>query len=180
MKRIFVTVGLVLLLASCNNNSDKTSTKEEGMSSEKINYAYMPMGHDPDYWEKGDQKNLAMVLQALKDFENGDVDAAMKAFGDSVQWNTDGFEAKLSKDSLHSMLSSFRKSLKNLKIDMDDYESVIGKDKKSEWVSLWYKQTVTDMNGKTDSLVAMDDCKIENGKVTVLDEKQRRFAAPKK
>jgi hypothetical protein len=63
---------------------------------------------------------------------------------------------------------------------MDDYEAVTGKDKKSEWVTLWYKQVVTYKSGKMDSAEVVDDLKVENGKFTVLDEKQRKYPAPKK
>jgi len=38
----------------------------------------------------------------------------------------------------------------------------------------------TDAKGKTDSVYMMDDLKIENGKITVLDEKSRHFPAAKK
>ncbi len=34
---------------------------------------------------------------------------------------------------------------------MEDWESVISKDKKEEWVTLWYSQKWEDMKGKTDS-----------------------------
>jgi hypothetical protein len=54
---------------------------------------------------------------------------------------------------------------------MDDWESVISSDKKSEWVTLWYKQTVTDKKGHIDSMSVVDDAKIVNGKIVVLDEK---------
>lgn len=63
---------------------------------------------------------------------------------------------------------------------MNDYESVISKDKKDEWVTLWYKQITTDKKGKVDSISVVDDIKIENGKITVLDEKSRKFPVPKK
>ena len=181
MKRILIIGGLLSLFATCN--SDKTAPKETQVasaSSEKLNYAYQPMYHEPDYWERGDQKNLVIVLQALKDFENGNIEEALKVFADSVGWASDYFDATVSKDSLRSMLTSFRKPLKSFKIDMDDYEAVTGKDKKAEWVSLWYKQTWTDQNGKTDSTFAMDDVKIVNGKVTYVDEKTRHYPTSKK
>jgi hypothetical protein len=62
---------------------------------------------------------------------------------------------------------------------MEDYEAVQSKDKKDEWVSLWYKAVNTDKKGKVDSVFKMFDLKIENGKIAVLDQKQRRYPAKK-
>jgi len=62
---------------------------------------------------------------------------------------------------------------------MGDYESVISKDKKEEYVTLWFKEIVTDKSGKTDSLAYVADLKIENGKITELDEKTRKYPVRK-
>ena len=63
---------------------------------------------------------------------------------------------------------------------MSDWESVIAADKSEEWVTLWYKQYQTDKKGVTDSLGVVDDCKIVNGKIVVLDEKIQHLGPPKK
>jgi hypothetical protein len=57
-------------------------------------------------------------------------------------------EAKLSRDSLKAFFTSSWKDLASMKINMHDFESVISKDKKDEYVTLWYVQTVTDKKGK--------------------------------
>jgi len=48
-----------------------------------------------------------------------------------------------------------------------------------DWVSLWYKEVWTGKDGKMDSTHNMDDIKVENGRIKVIDNKQRRFP-PKK
>ena len=58
---------------------------------------------------------------------------------------------------------------------MGDWESVISKDKKEEWVTLWYSQTWEDMNGKTDSLAVIDDLRLKDGKIIRLDEYTRKL-----
>ena len=63
---------------------------------------------------------------------------------------------------------------------MQDWVSVISKDKEHEWVTLWYKQINTMKDGTVDSLSVIDDLKIKNGKVVILDEKVQKFPAPKK
>ena len=62
---------------------------------------------------------------------------------------------------------------------MGDWESVISKDGKTEYVTMWYKQITTDKMGKTDSIAVVDDCRIMNGKIVELDEKIQRIPAKK-
>ena len=64
-------------------------------------------------------------------------------------------------------------------VKMGDWESVISKDKKTEYVTMWYREIWTDKKGKTDSLAVIDDCKIVNGKIVELDEKIQHFPAKK-
>jgi hypothetical protein len=45
---------------------------------------------------------------------------------------------------------------------------------------MWYKQIMTDKAGKTDSMGVVDDCKIVNGKIVILDEKIQHLVAAKK
>ena len=58
---------------------------------------------------------------------------------------------------------------------MEDFESVKFKDEKEEWVSLWYKEIWEDQKGKKDSVQTMDDLRIENGKIALLNQKVRHF-----
>lgn len=181
MKKMFLFACASALIISCNN---KTESSDKNVSadttSEKIDYAYLPDNHPPDNWVPGDQKNVAMALKAIKGWETGNVEQAVAAFADSVRWSFDGIDEKVSKDTLRAWLTDFWSHTSSVKVKMDDYESVISKDKKDEWVTLWYKQIVTDKSGKIDSAAVVDDLKIENGKITVLDEKQRKYPSPKK
>ena len=86
----------------------------------------------------------------------------------------------ISNDSLKRMFTKSRGELSALKINMGDWESVISKDKKVEYVTLWYKEIQTDKKGKTDSLSIVDDLKIANGKIVELDQKIQHFPAVKK
>ncbi|HMC84859.1 MAG TPA: hypothetical protein VKI61_05010 [Chitinophagaceae bacterium] len=122
---------------------------------------------------------MALVLKSVKSFETGNIEEAVAPFGDSVHLSMDGFDAKISKDSFKVMLTDAWKTMGSMKISMGDYESVISKDKKEEFVTLWYKQVITDKKGKKDSATWVDDLKIENGKIVLLDEKSRKFPAKK-
>lgn len=186
MKKTIVIASVSLIIISCNNKTETTGSAAKDTTTavtpaeEKIDYAYLPANHSADNWDRGDQKNIAIVLKSLKGFENGNVDEALAAFADSVRWTTDGYDEKLSKEGLRKAFTDAWANMSSLKIMMEDYEAVVSKDKKDNWVSLWYKQISTDKKGKTDSAFYMDDVKLENGKIVVLDEKLRKYPAPKK
>jgi hypothetical protein len=184
---IALLVTAAALFTSCNNSGESATAKDESKKDEtkvasastetKMDYAYT-IEH-PDYWEIGPKENTKMVLASLKAWETGNVEDAMKDFGDSIDLRFDGYREKLSKDSAKAMFIKQRSMSKAMQITMDDFESVKSTDGKEQWVSMWYRQKWQDQKGVWDSIYQMDDLKIENGKIIVLDEKSRHFAKKK-
>jgi len=173
----FIAAGLIL---SCNDgNKEAADTKvaaANDSAATKMEYAYT-IEH-PDQWVTGSRENTKMVLQALKDWENGNIDASMTAFADSVHLSFDGLDKKFAKDSVRSMFIRDRSQYKTVSVNMHDFESVKSKDVDKQYVSLWYVQKWEDQKGMMDSLSMMDDLEIKNGKIISIDQKSRRF--PKK
>ncbi len=132
-------------------------------------------GEFTEFTTWGKRSNTEMVLKGLKAYENGNIEEAVKDFADSVKLEFDGFEAKVSKDSLVALFKRSRSEAKSMTIKMEDFESVKSKDGKEEWVSLWYKEIWEDQKGKKDSVQTMDDMRIENGKIALLNQKVRHF-----
>lgn len=183
MRHVFPVLLIAAILFACNSSDNKTATDETKMADTKVaamstNELAYPV-KDWAEWQPGSMENLKMALQALKDFENGNVDACMSAFADSIELRFPDLDGKFSKDTVTKMFKAERGSLKAMKIDMDDYESVKSKDGKQEYVSAWYKQKWQDQKGNWDSVVCMDDLKIVNGKIASIDEKTRKFAKKK-
>jgi hypothetical protein len=182
MKQVFI-IAFSACVLSCNTASttktdaDSASTATAPATDEKVDYAYT-IEH-PDNWDIGDKKNTATVLKALKAYETGDVAASMAAFGDSVKLEFDGFDQTLPHDSLVPFFTRERARYKDLTIKMEDWESVISKDKKIEYVSLWYKEIMTDQKGKVDSIECMDDLRMKDGKILSINEKTRHYGAKK-
>lgn len=178
---IFVALGACLL--GCNTASTEKSGEEHAMTApgegaENYAFAYT-IDHPADNWSPGNLKQVETVLRGLKAYETGDIDACAATFADSVQLEFDQFEAKLSNDSLKAMFANDRTKYKDFKVEMQDWESVISKDKTKEYVSLWYKQIWTDETGKTDSVEVMDDLLMKDGKIALLNEKIRHYPAKK-
>ena len=185
MKQRLLIFSFVLFGIACNDHTttDHVTTSDSSAANKtdtaNIQYAYT-VDHPADNWDRGDLNHLAMVLQALKAYETGNIDECVKYFADSVRLAFDYFQTTVTKDSLRTMFTRDRNNLKSLTIDMDDYETVISKDKKDEYVSLWYKEISTDKNGKTDSISVMDDVKIVNGKIASIDQKIQHYQVKKK
>lgn len=179
MRKSVLLAACLSFFVACNNEKAGDSLESRSDStgtSKQINYAYTPA--EMPNWEMGDPENAALVLNSLKAYETGNIDECIKYFADSVEFLSDGYHFKGTRDSFAVALKKEREAIQSITIEMHDWESVHGKTNGENWVSLWYKQKWTDKNGKVDSLIEMDDAKIENGKIRVLDIKVRHF--PKK
>lgn len=174
MKKIPFFISACIFLSACNSATNKSTEASVGSASaaeEKVDYVYSI--DKPDNWEKGSLKNVDIAMKSLKAFETGNIAASMQYFADTVRFAVDKMDQKFAKDSLQSMLIRHRAALQSVRIQMQDWESVVSKDKADEYVSLWYKQFMTDQAGKTDSVVCMDDIKMKDGKIVSIDEKTR-------
>ncbi|MBA2561807.1 MAG: hypothetical protein H0V14_02635 [Chitinophagaceae bacterium] len=184
MKQALVIAFTIFFAFGCNDKSSTTDVKttDAETTSAPIDKMDYPYTLDQPYkdWQPGNQIHAVNVMKGLKAYENGDINACVASFGDSVELKFDGYRAKLSNDSLKKMLTKSRGELSAIKVKMGDWESVISKDKKDEYVTLWYKEIQTDKKGKTDSLSIVDDLKIVNGKIVELDQKIQHYPAAKK
>ena len=187
MKKLIFLSCIVLAAAGCNNGTPKDAAAKAKDSAEavaaapaaKLDYAYT-LSKPYQNWQAGDQKHAVTVLKAIKDYETGNIAACAAAFADSTEVRFDHYYAKLGMDSLKKMFTQWRGDYTSLKIDMQDWEPVISSDKKEEWVTVWYKQSWVDKKGKADSMAVVDDFKMINGKIAILDEKIQHYPAAKK
>ena len=169
-------------LYSCNDESEKTTdvTKDSTTTESTVSAVSYPYTIEhPDYWEMGSNENTKTALTSLKAYENGNIDECVKYFGDSVHLQFDGMDATIPKDSFKAMFTSGGAGYKSMEIKMSDWESVISKDKKVEYVSLWYKQIWEDNKGKKDLAAIMEDIELKNGKIVGIDEKSRKHPGKK-
>jgi hypothetical protein len=126
-------------------------------------------------WEKGDDKNIPIPMTVLKCYEVKDFISIKNYLADTVEFNYNNGQFKGSRDQFIRFLKNFRNQRLNVKITMNDYESVRSKPRNEDWVSLWYTETVTNLKGEVDSAQVMDDYKIVKGKVAYIDTKHRRL-----
>lgn len=168
-----VTAGM--FFTSCEN---KNGTKTEASSDTTVNTATAPKMdypytiEHPDNWEVGSTNNTMVALNALKAWEEGKMDESVKYFADSVTIRFDGLDKKMSNDSLKAFFTRIWNN--SFKIKMQDFESVISKDKSAEWVTLWYRES-WEAKGVKDSSDVINNMRLKDRKIILLDNYTRKL-----
>lgn len=181
MRHLLSSALLLLLLAGCTEaNKDKKETEAVKVEGVPVSEVKLPFELARPYqnWQMGSTENVAAAMTGLKTFIDKDFAGLAAVTGDSVELVFDYFHTKLNRDSAIKFFMNERAKYSEVNITMYDYESVISADKKSEWVTLWYKQVWKDPKGMSDSMNVVDDIRIKDGKMVELDEKVSHF--PKK
>jgi hypothetical protein len=167
---IFFVAGLAV---ACNAGQSETKEAAKETPAATPDYAYKI--DNPDNWEIGSTANTATSLKALKAWELGNIDESLTYFADSVRVQFDGLDKKMPKDSLKAMLAGGRSNYKSMEVKMQDWESVIAKDKSEEWVTLWYKEYWETTAGLKDSVYHVNDLQFKDGKIIQLTEYTRKL-----
>lgn len=176
MKQILAFFCLAFALISCNNAEQKTvePATTDAAAAADVTLPYI-LSAPYKEWAIGSKENVAAAMAGLKAFVDKDFTALAASIGDSIMLDFDNYQAKLSRDSAMKFFADARNMYNDLVITMYDYVSVISADKKTEWVTLWYKQSWKDAKGVADSVNVVNDIRMENGKMVQLDEKVSHF-----
>ncbi len=164
------------LFSACKNAESTSAevSKDSSATSTTVQKMDYPYNIDkPDNWEPGSQQNTMIALSALKAWENKNLDEAMKYFADSVKAAFDGVEKMVSNDTLRAWITP-APTIINQSIKMQDWESVISKDKSTEYVTLWYREYTETAKGK-DSIEVVNDIKMKDGKIIGLEQYSRKL-----
>ena len=165
MKKTFLLLaGALLAMAACKQPETKTEA-----TTATPDYPYKIK--NPDYWlmDTG-HTNTMTALKLIKAFETVDTAGLKAPFGDSIEFNYDGGKFKGLSTEFAKTGADMARSMKNLKIDMKDWEAVVSKDGKEEWVTLWYVQKWTDEKGGVDSVSLVNDLQFKAGKIVKFNE----------
>ncbi len=182
MKKLFLYACAIVLFVACKNNATNDggavgNGKESAVASTPGDMPYQLPKPWMD-WKTNSNDNAVTVMKFLKAWENKKVDESLTYFADSTRLIFDNYNEKLGQDSLRAFINMTLKDYKTVKIDMEDWESVISADKSEEWVTVWYKQSWVDMKGKADSVSITDEARLKDGKMNVFVEYTMHY--PKK
>ncbi len=171
MKRNYLLLIIPMLITACQPKA-KTETAAAATSAPVYPYKIK----NPDNWIiDTSHANTMVALNAVKSYETMDTALMKKCFADSIIFNYDKGVFKGTNAQFIKMAVAMSATMKGDKIDMKDWEAVTGKDKKEEWVTIWYTQHWTNPKGVTDSVEYIDDMLFKGGKIAKMDEYARHF-----
>lgn len=169
MNKFILFAAVLLLAVACKEPMPVEQKAPEKVAINPADYPYQLNGPYKD-WQAGNQENAIMVLKMIKAWETKNVAECASYFADNCEMNMDYYQATVSKDSIVAFIENSYTNNASIKVEMQDWESVVSADGKDEWVTLWYKQTLVDKDGKSETLNIINDAKIENGKIVLFDE----------
>lgn len=168
MKKSLYLFATVALMASCKN---ATTTSDAKMDTVDMPYKAT---YSSDIALSDSTKNVRLVLQSLKDWEDNKLGNAAAYFGDTLTIDfSSGTSIKMKRDSMVKSFQTYRDSLASSKIKILVHLNLHLKDKNEDWVCVWYNQIDTYKTGKVDSAEYQDDNLIKNGKIVYIDSKRR-------
>lgn len=168
MKKAYLFLAIPLLMVACKQPETKTAAAAP-VEAATPNYPYK-IEH-PDYWLMDtSHANTMTALKALKAFETNDTITGKKCFADTLEFNYDGGKFKGTFAQFEKVVESGMANMKDIKIDMKDWEAVVSKDGKEHWVTMWYVQKWTDAKGKADSVSLVNDLQFKDGRIAKLNE----------
>lgn len=180
MKKLLIVCTAAAAFISCKDKATESATTTDSSSAAAAKAVDLPYSKTkPVDWEWGSNENIAIAMNALKAYQNNQPEECAKYFADTAMIQFDHLDKTIPRDSLAAFFKAGWATNKHIDIKMDDYESVVSKDKSLEYVSLWYKQITEDTKGKIDSLDVMNDLKMKNGKIVLISEKTRHYGDKK-
>jgi len=171
MKKIYLFIWLAMLLHACQNPPVRKNALN---LKDDINYAYQIK--QSDRWIiNPDHHNVMVAMTALKAFETGDTAKLRTCVADSLTVYYDGGYYKGGNREFMYAIIAIGKALKNLRVEVKDWESVISKDKQQQRVTTWYKQYWTNQQGQPDSADVVDEALFKDGKIITWYDYMRRY-----
>jgi hypothetical protein len=174
MKKFYLFIWLAMLLHACQTPPVRKNALN---LKDDINYAYQIK--QSDCWTiNPDHHNVMVAMTALKAYEAGDTARLRTCVADSLTVYYDGGCYKGGNREFMYAIKETLKALKNLRVEVKDWESAISKDKKQERVITWYTQYWSNAQGQADSADVVDVVRFKDGKIIIWYDYMRRYKIP--
>jgi hypothetical protein len=174
MKRVFFLLGIVAIIASCNDTKvEATNTGKDSTNKTAVDLPYTA-SYTSNFTNDVSDADLKMVLVTYKDWADGNLAGLGKSMGDSVMVDfSNGDHFNGTNAELMKRWSTYRDSLSSVVIDMEAWDKMYAADKKEGSVVTWYKEIDTYKSGKVDSAWYHDINQVTNGKITYFRQYKR-------
>jgi hypothetical protein len=179
MKRIFVAVFTISLVACNNEKAADTSTIAEVKPLVPANMH----GFTPEYsasFVMDSTANTETVLALWKEWKGGDLSASRAHFADSVSFFlADGTSMSGPVEALMKGMQDYRSSFKGMEVNVEAIFAVKSTDKDENWVAVWGNEIQTDMKGKVDTVSLQETWRFNKaGKVDLMFQAMRKGMLP--
>ena len=180
MKRIFVAVFAVSLVA-CNN--EKTADTTTAAVEVKPHVPANMHGFTPTYsasFVMDSAANTETVLALWNEWKGGDLSASRGHFADTIAFFlADGTSMTGPADSLLKGMQDYRSSFKGMEVGVDAVFAVKSTDQDENWVAIWGTEIQTDMKGKVDTVSLQETWRFNKaGKVDFMFQAKRKGILP--
>ena len=198
MKKISI-VGLIAILAACNNSSDKAkvdSMNADSTAAATTTATMMPAINSPypvvysSKFEIGDPKHAETVLNLWKDWDNNNLANGKNSFADTVTFYfSDGSMMHASRDSAIAMAQKMRDGQASITSTIDAVVSLKSlmnnaspkpEDQNENWALVWGEERITDKKGRKDSSAIQETWRLnKDGKVDLVYQFRKKITPPK-
>jgi hypothetical protein len=180
MKRIFVAVFLLSVVACSNEKAADASTTTEEI---KPHVPANMHGFTPTYsasFVMDSVANTETVLALWNEWKGGDLSASRAHFADTVAFFlADGSSMTGPTDELIKGMQDYRSSFKGMEVGVDAVFAVKSTDKDENWVTIWGTEIQTDMKGKVDTISLQETWRFNKaGKVDLMFQAKRNGMLP--
>lgn len=150
MKKILPSL-IVIVFFACNNNSANTPPQGGPEESDSgIYYAYSPIYSNG--YKTGSYKNLKMVTDVWKQYENGDITKSAGTFADDITFVYPDQVISGKKDSVLGQVKKLRNGYATVQSFIYSWMPAKAKDHDEDWVFIWGRQEYNDKEGKLKSI----------------------------
>jgi hypothetical protein len=170
MKRLLITIGVLVLVFLCEENfaQGKVKMKEKSTSATNMDYPYT--ANYSSNFRMGDPANSKMILNLWKDWDDNAFSRHDYMADTIVMFFPDGTMAK-GKDSVMAGAKRFRGALSSANSTLDAWVPLKSVDKNENWVALWGSETDTWPDGKTEKRDVQEIWRInKDGKVDFMKQ----------
>jgi len=176
MKRIFLFLGILAFITSCQDKGETKATSGSSDTTAQTTPVDLPYKatYTSHFTSEVSDADLKMVLTSYKDWADGNMDGLSKSLADSVWVDfSDGNHLNGTNAEIMKRWSTYRDSLSSVTIEMEAWDKKYAVDKKEGFVVTWYKEIDTYKNGKVDSAWYHDINQIKDGKISYYRQYKR-------
>ncbi|MGZ8537738.1 MAG: hypothetical protein ACXWV9_05700 [Flavisolibacter sp.] len=168
----YLLVSIIIFVISCKNQTTQQKIITDSLST-GIYFPYTPIYTSE--FSPGSKRNLQIVAEFWKEFENGDVKNSTPFFAEKVKFIFPDKIINGKRDSVLNLVKSIRESYNDFQSFIYSWMSVKAEEDKVDWVYIWGQYIITEDNNKRRIVKIHESWKInKEGKIDFMQQYHSR------